>query len=88
MPKGPSRSDAPRDWVRASEVGQYSFCARAWWYQHVQGVPPDDVRPLRVGEAAHRQHGVRVQAAVAMRWVALLLLGLALVALLVALGGG
>lgn len=88
MPKEPSRSDAARDWVRASEVGQYSFCARAWWYQHVRGIAPDDERPLRHGEAAHRQHGVRVQAAELSRWAALLLLGLALVALLVALGGG
>lgn len=88
MPKNRPRGDGPQDWVRASEVGQYSFCARAWWYQHVRGAAPDDERPLRHGETAHRQHGRRVQVAELSRWVALLLLALALTALLVALSGG
>ncbi len=26
--------------IRASELGRYGYCARAWWLQYVQGVPP------------------------------------------------
>jgi CRISPR/Cas system-associated exonuclease Cas4 (RecB family) len=46
--------------IRASEVGEYGYCARAWWYRHVARIEPTDresLRRLEAGTRAHRQHG-------------------------------
>ncbi len=46
--------------IRASELGQYTYCAQAWWLGSVKGVPPSNVRQIEAGTAAHTQHGLRV----------------------------
>lgn len=46
--------------IRASELGQYAYCAKAWWLGHVEGVPPSNARQLEVGAAAHTRHGTQV----------------------------
>ena len=43
--------------LRASEVGQYAFCARAWWLGRVKGYRSANVAALRKGQARHRAHG-------------------------------
>jgi CRISPR/Cas system-associated exonuclease Cas4 (RecB family) len=46
--------------IRASEVGEYGYCARAWWYRHVARIEPSDresLRRLAAGTRAHRRHG-------------------------------
>jgi len=43
--------------IRASEVGQYAYCARAWWLGSVQGPPSSHQREMVVGEAVHLHHG-------------------------------
>jgi hypothetical protein len=46
--------------ISASEVGDYSYCARAWWYSHVARIEPTDresLRRLQAGTRAHRRHG-------------------------------
>jgi len=48
--------------TRASEVGQYGYCARAWWLGTVQGVRPGNVRDLLAGQTRHRRHGRQVVA--------------------------
>ncbi len=82
------KPDAQQTWVRASEVGQYTFCARAWWLQHVRGVRPDDEAPLASGRAVHQRHGLQVRGADVARWLALALILLALLALLLAITVG
>jgi CRISPR/Cas system-associated exonuclease Cas4 (RecB family) len=67
--------------IRASEIGQYAYCAKAWWLGSVEGVAPSNTRELAQGERAHRQHGQRVWLASALRLVALVVLLLALAAL-------
>ena len=52
--------------IRASEIGQYIFCRRAWWLGDVQGYRPVDDAALSAGVQAHLQHGRTV--AVAQRW--------------------
>jgi hypothetical protein len=55
-----SRDESDRI-VRASELGQYSFCAKAWWLGSVEGVPSANVREMDAGTSAHEQHGRTVQ---------------------------
>ncbi|MCX7854666.1 MAG: hypothetical protein N2556_01585 [Anaerolineae bacterium] len=73
--------------IRASEIGQYLFCARAWWLGSVKGLPSAHREAMDAGESAHRQHGRRVRAAVILSRLAWALLALALfVAILTLLG--
>lgn len=73
--------------IRASEIGQYLFCARAWWLGSVEGMPSAHREEMDAGENAHRQHGRRVRAAVILQRLAWALLALALFAALLALMG-
>ena len=68
--------------IRASEVGSYLFCARAWWYRQ-QGIEATNQAELTAGTELHRQHGRTVIASGLTRTLALILLLVAL-ALLVA----
>jgi CRISPR/Cas system-associated exonuclease Cas4 (RecB family) len=46
--------------IRASELGEYAYCARAWWLGRVLGYRPANLEELAAGEAAHIQHGQKV----------------------------
>ncbi len=50
--------------IRASELGQYAYCAKAWWLGSVEGVPSANVREMDAGTSAHEQHGQAVQMSV------------------------
>ena len=71
--------------IRASEIGQYKYCARAWWLGSVMNVPSANVREMAQGEAMHKQHGQTVWWAGALRVLAVLLVVAAILALVVAL---
>lgn len=60
--------------LRASEIGEYLFCRRAWWLRHVQGYQSANVRELTEGTAAHVTHGRLVGAAAGLRALAVLVL--------------
>jgi CRISPR/Cas system-associated exonuclease Cas4 (RecB family) len=62
--------------IRASEIGTYLYCHRAWWYRK-QGVESDNQSEMNAGTALHRQHGRKVLAASLSRTFGLLLLLLA-----------
>ncbi len=66
--------------IRASEIGEYVFCHRAWWLRHVQGYESANVRGLAEGAATHTRHGRLVSAASGLRLLATLLFILALIA--------
>ncbi len=68
--------------IRASEISQYAFCARAWWLGRVKGYRSTNVAAMQQGEAQHRAHGRAVESYHRLRWLALGLLILA--ALLIA----
>lgn len=64
--------------IRASEIGEYVFCHRAWWLRHVHGYESTHVRELTEGTAAHAAHGRLVSAASGLRVLAILLFVIAL----------
>jgi hypothetical protein len=78
--------------IRASEIGQFVFCQRAWWLGTVQGYRPVNEVALRTGTQAHHQHGRALAAARRWQWVAygLFVIAALLGAVVVwgALGGG
>ncbi len=65
--------------IRASEISQYAFCARAWWLGRVRGYRSSNLAAMRQGEARHRAHGRAVVGYHRLRWLALALLSLAAV---------
>ncbi|MEZ4870232.1 MAG: hypothetical protein R3C14_53375 [Caldilineaceae bacterium] len=46
--------------VRASDIGLWAFCGRAWWLARVQGAPHRRPERLARGEQAHAAHGRQV----------------------------
>ncbi len=66
--------------IRASEIGSYLYCARAWWYQQ-KGVPSSNQAEMNAGSAIHQQHGRQVMASGLLRILAVILLLIALVLL-------
>jgi hypothetical protein len=74
-----------RQIIRASELAQYRYCAKAWWLGSVLGRPSVNTREMQSGTAAHQQHGRAVWLASALRIVALALVVVAFVVLLMAL---
>ncbi len=71
------------DIVRASEIGQYAFCARAWWLGRVKGYRSTNVAAMREGTARHRSHGRSVAGYRLLQRLAIFLLVLAVLALVV-----
>jgi CRISPR/Cas system-associated exonuclease Cas4 (RecB family) len=63
--------------IRASELSQYAFCARAWWLGRVQGVQSTNLAAMHQGQARHRAHGRAVEGYHRLRWLAVALLSLA-----------
>jgi CRISPR/Cas system-associated exonuclease Cas4 (RecB family) len=70
--------------LRASEIGAYLYCKRAWWYQR-QGLPSENEAALLEGTLTHRAHARGVLTARLLRLLGWLLLSAALVALAVGL---
>jgi len=73
---------APRKVIRASELGTFTYCQRAWWYQQ-QGAPNDNYAALSAGSAYHQAHGKKVFGGKLLRLLGWLLLICALVVLAV-----
>ena len=59
--------------IRASEIGEYVYCQRAWWLRAVQGEASVNVGELAAGTEAHAWHGRGVGAARGLQAVAALL---------------
>ena len=83
---------SPRDdIIRASEIAQYAYCARAWWLSRVKGYRSANVAAMRRGTVQHRTHGRAVESYHLLRRLAVALIVLAgvflVIWLLLSLGG-
>ena len=75
-------SPRPDRFISASELGEYSYCRRAWWLRAVQGVTTQtQVKRFSAGHAAHRRHAWSLWWARALGWLAALLLAAAIAAM-------
>ena len=72
--------------IRASEIGSYCYCQRAWWYQ-LQGYASDNQAELTGGSDLHEQHGRAVLLAGCFNTIAYALLILAVLAITIWLVG-
>ncbi len=68
--------------IRASEVGSFLYCRRAWWY-HKLGKPSSNQSQLDAGSEFHAQHGRLVARASLLRIMGstILMAGLLILAL-------
>jgi hypothetical protein len=63
--------------LRASEIGEYVFCHRAWWLHRFQDIESANVEQMQAGTARHTAHGRAVRRAEVMRRAAFALFVLA-----------
>jgi CRISPR/Cas system-associated exonuclease Cas4 (RecB family) len=66
--------------IRSSDIGNYLYCRRAWWYRK-QGFESENQAELAAGTEIHRRHGRKVLAASLNRSLAMILLFVALILL-------
>ena len=68
--------------IRASEIGTYLFCQRAWWYQK-SGESSENLAEMAAGSELHYQHGRATIGISCLRVLAYALMLLALASLAV-----
>lgn len=66
--------------IRSSEIGEYLYCRRAWWYRKT-GTPSENQTELAAGNDLHRRHGRQVLASILTRTVGMILLLVAILLL-------
>ena len=66
--------------IRASDIGSYLYCRRAWWY-HLHGQESLNQSEMAAGTELHRRHGRTLLVAGLLRNLGFLLLLLACVLL-------
>jgi hypothetical protein len=65
-------------WIKASEIGEYLYCQRAWWYR-LQGAASANVQELAEGSRQHNRHGRGLQRLAWQRTLAYALIATAMV---------
>jgi hypothetical protein len=64
--------------LRASEIGEYVFCHRAWWLHWVQGLESANRAKMLSGVAQHADHGQAIRRAERLQRAAFVFLVLAI----------
>ncbi|NJN66898.1 MAG: hypothetical protein HC884_09350 [Chloroflexaceae bacterium] len=70
--------------IRVSEISEYVYCARSWWFRRVAGEEPGGHARRERGTWQHTQHGWLVRLSTITRLLAGLLLLAALLTFIVA----
>ena len=55
--------------VRASEIGSFIYCQRAWWYQR-RGFEPINRNELAAGSEFHNTHASKARSVILIRILA------------------
>lgn len=80
-----SKTRAKKPVIRASEIGSYVYCRRAWWLKRSAGFEPAGKGEVFArGIAAHAGHGQLVRRTSWQRKAALVLLALGILLLIIA----
>lgn len=66
--------------IRSSDIGNYLYCRRAWWYRK-QGLQSENRTELAAGTDLHHRHGRQVLASSLSRMAGTILLMIALILL-------
>lgn len=69
--------------IRASEIGEYIYCQRAWWLKRFAGYTSENVHELQLGTTHHEAHGKTVERAGQASRLGLIFLLAALLAFIV-----
>jgi len=64
--------------IRSSDIGNYLYCRRAWWYRK-QGIESENKVELASGTELHQKHGRQVMASSINRTLGFILLMIAIV---------
>jgi CRISPR/Cas system-associated exonuclease Cas4 (RecB family) len=72
--------------IRASEIGTYLYCQRAWWYRK-RGISPGNQSELAAGTQLHIQHTRTVMLSGCLRTLAYTLFIVAIVLLAIYITG-
>ncbi len=67
-----------RSLVRASDIGAWVFCNRAWWLANVKKVTPQNTEQLDAGTRAHRKHGQSLRRSAQLQRLGFFLLAVAM----------
>ncbi|MBI5033605.1 MAG: hypothetical protein HZB51_24055 [Chloroflexi bacterium] len=65
--------------LRASEIGEYVFCHRAWWLHRVQELESANRAQMEAGTVKHVEHGRAVRHADTMQRAAIILFAIAII---------
>jgi len=68
--------------IRASEIGSFLYCQRAWWYRRT-GHSPENITEIQEGSKQHNRHGRGVLVTGFLRYAAYALILLAITLLVV-----
>lgn len=69
--------------IRASEIGEYIYCTRAWWLHRVAELEPEGHERRERGTMLHQRHGRAVAGSRVLLLVALILIMVALTLLVI-----
>jgi len=71
--------------IRSSDIGNYLYCRRAWWYRK-KGYESANQADLAGGTEIHRRHGRGVMVASLLNYAGCFMIILALILLTIYLG--
>jgi CRISPR/Cas system-associated exonuclease Cas4 (RecB family) len=69
--------------IRASEIGEYVYCARSWWLRRVVGWEPSGAERRAEGVRRHMRHGRMVALSSWLLLIAGVLFGLGVLVALI-----
>jgi hypothetical protein len=74
-------------WIRASEIGDYVYCRRAWWLRRVRSVASINTPHFEAGIRHHQAHNQLVERSVWARRIAFAIIFIAVAVLVYQLLG-